>query len=272
MDKKIILSVLIVALIGIVAATYQINNGEDILNPLASVETEESPVTDVLTAPDTAEDTQAQADAQAQAEAQKQAQAQAEADAKAQAEAQAQADDQAQAVQAGQTSKRSSLVNADNGITVQSTPSGDSSGGSSSSDNANGNNPSAGGNDQSNPTTSTGDNSGSTGDTSGSPSDTPNDSNPVSGFTDDIRQKIEPVIQQYYDTNRLVLDWDDTEVQDDYYVIPAYYRDSNSYAGKFYVPKDNFSEWKFVASDLTVYTQETPIPGSPNLGEEDTGE
>ena len=59
MDKKIILSVLIVALIGIVAATYQINNGEDILNPLASVETEESPVTDVLTAPETAEDAQA---------------------------------------------------------------------------------------------------------------------------------------------------------------------------------------------------------------------
>ena len=50
MDKKIILSVLIVALIGIVAATYQINTGEDILNPLASVETEDStPITDVPT-------------------------------------------------------------------------------------------------------------------------------------------------------------------------------------------------------------------------------
>lgn len=51
MDKKIILSVLIVALIGIVAATYQINNGVDILNPLSNVEIEDTPVTETLEAP-----------------------------------------------------------------------------------------------------------------------------------------------------------------------------------------------------------------------------
>ncbi|WP_455645709.1 hypothetical protein [Methanosphaera sp.] len=55
MDKKILLSVLIVALIGIIAATYQINIGEEILNPLASVDTEESSITDVLAAPTAAE-------------------------------------------------------------------------------------------------------------------------------------------------------------------------------------------------------------------------
>lgn len=51
MDKKIILSLLVVALIGIVAATYQINNGVDILNPLSNVEIEDTPVTDTLEAP-----------------------------------------------------------------------------------------------------------------------------------------------------------------------------------------------------------------------------
>lgn len=51
MDKKIILSLLVVALIGIVAATYQINNGVDILNPLSNVEIEDTPVTETLEAP-----------------------------------------------------------------------------------------------------------------------------------------------------------------------------------------------------------------------------
>lgn len=51
MDKKIILSLLVVALIGIVAATYQINNGADILNPLSNVEIEDTPVTETLEAP-----------------------------------------------------------------------------------------------------------------------------------------------------------------------------------------------------------------------------
>ncbi|MBE6494416.1 MAG: hypothetical protein E7Z84_07405, partial [Methanosphaera stadtmanae] len=51
MDKKIILSVLIVALIGIVAATYQINVGNELLNPLANVQTEDTPVTEALSAP-----------------------------------------------------------------------------------------------------------------------------------------------------------------------------------------------------------------------------
>ena len=50
-DKKIILSVLIVVLIGIIAATYQINLGDDVLNPLSSVQTENSPITDTLAAP-----------------------------------------------------------------------------------------------------------------------------------------------------------------------------------------------------------------------------
>lgn len=51
MDKKIILSIVIVALIGIVAATYQININDNLLNPLASIEQEDSPVTDALAAP-----------------------------------------------------------------------------------------------------------------------------------------------------------------------------------------------------------------------------
>lgn len=48
-DKKIILAIVIVALIGVVAATYQItDDNSNILNPLASVETEEdSAVTDL---------------------------------------------------------------------------------------------------------------------------------------------------------------------------------------------------------------------------------
>jgi hypothetical protein len=56
MDKKIILSLLIVALIGIVAATYQINNGAEVLNPLSNVAVEENPVTQTLAAPQQSQD------------------------------------------------------------------------------------------------------------------------------------------------------------------------------------------------------------------------
>ena len=74
MDKKIILSLVIVALIGIVAATYQINVNDDTLNPLASVATEDTPVTDTLSAPAQAQESgQAQPQDQSQpAEAQAQ--------------------------------------------------------------------------------------------------------------------------------------------------------------------------------------------------------
>ena len=119
MDKKILLSVLIVALIGVVAATYQINNGEDILNPLASVETEESPVTEVLAAPQTTE--QAQADAQAQQQAQQQAQAQAQ-----QAQDQANAEAQQAEADANQTSEGSGAqtISSDNPLTITTSSSG----------------------------------------------------------------------------------------------------------------------------------------------------
>lgn len=286
MDKKIILSVLIVALIGIVAATYQINSGEDILNPLASVETEESPVTDVLTAPATADDAQAQADAQAKADAQKAAQAQQEADAKAKAQqgAQSQDNSQSQSVQAGQTAPSASLVNAENGISVPTTSSsGDASQGSSDSNAAsNGNN---GANDNTgssgnqgssgNPgsASATDSNGGSSGGSNqndgnnGPSADTPNDSGAI---TDAIKQQLQSAIGSNYDTSILKLDWDALEVQEDNYVVPAYYVENGTYAGKFYIPKGDFSQWTYVASDLTVYSQQTPKPGLPENGVLDT--
>ena len=109
MYKKIILSLVIVALIGIVAATYQINiNDDDILNPFSSVDTEDSPVTDTLATP-------AQAASQGAnnqiSDAQKQAQAQ-------------QAKDQAQAAQGQDDSQNqqqqqgSALITAENPVTV----------------------------------------------------------------------------------------------------------------------------------------------------------
>ncbi|WP_461436345.1 hypothetical protein, partial [Methanosphaera sp.] len=112
----------------------------------------------------------------------------------------------------------------------------------------------------------------SNGPSNNNPSNTPDESNVASTLTDNIRQQIESVISPHYDSSVLMLDWDSTEVQDDYYVIPAYYRDNNNYAGKFYIPKNDFSGWRYVASDLTVYGQETPLPDSPNLGEADTSE
>ena len=135
MDKKIILSVLIVALIGIVAATYQINPGQEILNPLASVDTEEPHVTEVLTAP---EESQKQAQDQANAQAKQQAQAQAQAQ-QAQDQANAQAQQQAQdensqsdSSLAGSTSQ-SSIINANNPVTIADSAASDSSSGSSDS-------------------------------------------------------------------------------------------------------------------------------------------
>ena len=145
MDKKIILSVLIVALIGIVAATYQINPGQEILNPLASVNTEDTPVTEVLTAPEESQQ-KAQTDANTQAKQQAQAEAQAQ-QAKDEAKAQQQAQQQSENTQpdssaAGATSQ-SSVVNSENPVTIpssatnsESASSSSDSGSSSSSDNA----------------------------------------------------------------------------------------------------------------------------------------
>lgn len=75
MDKKIILSLLIVALIGIVAATYQINNGVENLNPLSNVAVEENPVTQTLAAPEQSNDG-AQATSQQEQQQQQQQQQQ----------------------------------------------------------------------------------------------------------------------------------------------------------------------------------------------------
>ena len=75
MDKKIILSLLIVALIGIVAATYQINNGSEVFNPLSNVAVEENPVTESLAAPEHSSDG-AQATSQQQQQQQQQQQEQ----------------------------------------------------------------------------------------------------------------------------------------------------------------------------------------------------
>ncbi|WP_304123741.1 hypothetical protein [Methanosphaera cuniculi] len=131
MDKKIILSLVIVALIGIVAATYQINiNDDNILNPFSSVDTEDSPITDTLATP-------AQAASQGAnnqiSDAQKQAQAQ-------------QAKDQAQAAQGQDDSQNqqqqqgSALITAENPVTVnQGQQSGDEQTGQR--DNNGGNNP-----------------------------------------------------------------------------------------------------------------------------------
>lgn len=296
MDKKIILSVLIVALIGIVAATYQINSGEDILNPLASVETEESPVTEVLTAPETADDAQAQADAQAKAEAQKAAQAQQEADAKAKAQqgAQAQDNSQSQSVQAGQTSPSASLVNAENGVTVPTTSSSngasqgssDSNGASQGSSDSNGasngnagaaDNSGSSGNGQTggnaapstgtNPSSDSSQNTNQSGGSNAPSSDTPS---ATGSLSDEVKQQIQQVVSANYDSSILRLDWDAAELQDGSYVIPAYYVENGTYAGKFYIPQNDFSQWKYVASDLTVYSQQTPTPGLPENGVLDT--
>lgn len=116
MDKKIILSLVIVALIGIVAATYQINiNDDDILNPFSSVDTEDSPITDTLATPAQAASQGANnqiSDAQRQAQAQ-QAKDQAQA-------AQGQNDAQNQQQQQG-----SALITAENPVTVNEGQSGD---------------------------------------------------------------------------------------------------------------------------------------------------
>lgn len=109
MDKKIILSLVIVALIGIVAATYQININDDLLNPFSSVDTEDSPITDTLATPAQA----AQQGSNTQpSEAQKQAQAQQAKDQQAQAQA-AQSQDNQQPQAQG-----SALITANNPVTT----------------------------------------------------------------------------------------------------------------------------------------------------------
>ena len=248
MDKKIILSVLIVALIGIVAATYQINTG-DILNPLASVETEEeSPVTEVFTAPETQEDAQAQAEADAQAQAQADAQAQAEAQAKAdaQAEQQSQENTQSQSVAAG-TTQKSSLVGSGDTIVVQ----GSSNGGQSSSSDSGSDSSSNSGSDTS---------SDNTVDNSGTEN---TQSTPISS---DMISTIKSVLEPIIDSSILSLEMDKGVLEDNLYKIPATYKDTGNYAGTFYVDKSDLNNWYYIDSQNNYYTEETPFPGKIDNG------
>lgn len=244
MDKKIILSVLIVALIGIVAATYQINTGEDILNPLASVETEESPITDVLTAPQTEEDAQAQAEAQAQADAQAEAQAQAEADAQAEAEGQADSgvnpDNQGQDITTGSTSKSASIIGTGDTLVV-------STGEGSGSNN--------GGSGNSNPS-----NNPQVGSVNPEPEPEP--------ISDEIKTAIQSIIQPKIDSEHLSLDMDSCKYENNSYKVDAYDQDK-VYAGTFFVDIDNDS-WYFLDRFHNYISDETPSPDDPNLGIEDT--
>ena len=254
MDKKIILSVLIVALIGIVAATYQINTG-DILNPLASVETEEeSPVTEVFTAPETQEDAQAQAEAeaqaQAQADAQAQAEAQAQADAQAQAEQQSQEDTQSQSVAAG-TTQKSSLVGSGDTIVVQ----GSSNEGQSSSSDSSSN---TGSGSASNTGSDT--NSDNTVDNSGTEN---TQSTPISS---DMISTIKSVLEPIIDSSILSLEMDKGVLEDNLYKIPATYKDTGNYAGTFYVDQSDVNNWYYIDSQNNYYTEETPFPGKIDNG------
>ncbi|RAP45625.1 MAG: hypothetical protein BZ135_05385 [Methanosphaera sp. rholeuAM6] len=265
MDKKIILSVLIVALIGIVAATYQINTG-DILNPLASVETEESPVTEVFTAPETQDDAQAKAEADAQAKAQAEAEAQAKAQAEADAQAQAQADAQAeqdnsasQSTAAGTTQKSSSLIGSGDTITVEGS-------GSNTEEQSSGNTV-----DTSDNTANTGtsDNTANTG-TSDNNANTDTNPTPASSISDDIKSKIQSIIQPKIDSDQLILDMDSCTFANNEYQIKAY-NQQHEFAGTFYVNIDT-NEWHYIDKEGNYYTEETPTPGDPSNGALDTSQ
>ncbi|WP_308573788.1 hypothetical protein [uncultured Methanosphaera sp.] len=151
MDKKIILSLVIVALIGIVAATYQINiNDDDILNPFSSVDTEDSPITDTLATP-------AQAASQGAnnqiSDAQKQAQAQQAKDQAQAAQGQAQPT-QGQDNSQNQQQQGSALITSENPVTVnEGQQSGDGKT-SQQNNNPNGNPTSSDSNSGGNPTSS----------------------------------------------------------------------------------------------------------------------
>lgn len=274
MDKKIILSVLIVALIGIVAATYQINTGENVLNPLSSVETEKSPVTEVLTAPETQQDTQAKAQEQAQADAQAKAQEQAKADAQKQSQAEQQTQDDTQnQPTTGSTEKRSSQISADNPITVTNTDNQAQSTGntgsdnqaqssdsqSQSSDSQSQNTGNTGSDSQSQSTDNTGDNSQNQDTTT---------STDTTQITDDVKSTIQSILQPKINSDQLRLDMDNCQLINNEYQIRAYDKD-NQFAGTFYVDI-NSKKWHFIDKNGNYFTEETPEPGNPNNGQLDT--
>lgn len=132
MDKKIILSLVIVAIIGIVAASYQINQDESILNPLASVDPDDTPITDTLAAPaKTATDTVSTAQQQAQEQQAKDQQSKAQ-----QAnEGQQQAQEQPAA-----TKPTGNLITSDNPVTTPTNTNGQNNNGTTGNNNNNNNN------------------------------------------------------------------------------------------------------------------------------------
>ena len=171
MDKKIILSLVIVALIGIVAATYQINiNDDDILNPFSSVDTEDSPITDTLATP-------AQAASQGAnnqiSDAQKQAQAQQAKDQAQAAQGQAQPT-QGQDNSQNQQQQGSALITSENPVTVnEGQQSGDGKT-SQQNNNPNGNPTSSDSNSGGNPTSPDSNHGGNPTDRGDNPSPNPN--------------------------------------------------------------------------------------------------
>lgn len=217
MDKKILLSVLIVALIGIVAATYQINSGQDILNPLSSVETEESPVTEALTAPQTDQQQQSQQQADAQAQQQIQAQQQ-QAQDKANAEAQAQQQEQ-QANESAQSSG-SQTINSDNPLTISTSDSSSNTGASNTQAvaDSNTNNQNQDQNTQ----------------------NTQNTQNIELTSADIIS-----ILQDQLDKSNLVIDTDNYKFLDGTYQVKAYQKQTREYAGTFYIRPEDKS-WYFI--------------------------
>ena len=138
MDKKIILSVLIVALIGIVAATYQINVGNDLLNPLANVQPEEdTPVTEALSAPAASTSGDSANTPGSNQQSQQQSNAQSQQQAQSQAQQQAQSTQQAQQAQAQQnTNNNQGSSSSSQGTSTNSQGSSSSSSSSQSSSNS----------------------------------------------------------------------------------------------------------------------------------------
>ena len=285
MDKKIILSVLIVALIGIVAATYQINTGQDVLNPLSSVSTEEeSPVTEVLSAPETQQDAQAKAEAQQKADAQAQAQAQQQADAQAkkQADAQAQSDAQSnsqdtsgsQSTQAGSTSQSTSLIGSGDTITVPSSGSSGSSDSNSGSSDNTGTTDNAGSTDNSGSNNNGGSNNNAGTTDNGGSTDNGGDQQPTSTNTDDtqtsetisdqVKSTIRSILEPNIDSSILTLDVDNAKLVNNEYQVPAYDQSKN-FAGTFYVNVDS-GAWHYIDKNGNYQGPETPDVDNPNNG------
>ena len=266
MDNKIILSVLIVALIGIVAATYQINPGQEILNPLASVETEQTPVTEVLTAP---EESQQQAKAQADEQAKQQAQAQAQAqqakdEANAQAQAQAQAQQgQSSSSQAGSASQ-SGIINAENPVTVTATGNGGSSGDSnpsSSNGGGSGDGQSNGGSSSGDSNPSSSPNGGGSGDGQpngggsgeSNPGTTPDSNTPSSTVDDGTWSEIDSIIQKAQSSFSFGITADKSScsvTNDGLYKVDVYKSEDRSFVGTLFVninkQSNDYGNWYII--------------------------